>query len=126
MENLAPALVFIALIAFVAFGQWLQHQRRVLIHRERLVAAEKGIELPPLEQEVVRRQWNVQRILLLAGLIWISIGVTVFVVLSAVAGDPTLQARGDDIPRGLHWIGIAPIGIGLAHLAAYLAGRNKD
>ena len=39
--------VWIAIIGFVAFYQWLRHQRRVLIHRERLIALEKGVELPP-------------------------------------------------------------------------------
>jgi len=31
----------------------------------------------------------------------------------------------DDIPRGIQYIGIAPIGIGLSHLIVYLVGRNK-
>lgn len=117
------ALVVVAAIAYVAFQQWLQHQRRVLIHRERLAAVEKGIELPPLEQEVKRSSWNVQRILLLAGLSWLSIGVAAFVVLSALLAHPSPITS--DIPQGIQWIGLAPIGIGLSHLIVYMTGRNK-
>ena len=50
---LAP--VCIAMIGFVAFYQWLRHQRRLLIHRERLAALEKGVELPPPERETPKR-----------------------------------------------------------------------
>ena len=62
------------LTAYAAFQQFLRHQRRTMIHRERLAALEKGVELPPLEQEILRGRWNVQRILLFAGLVWISVG----------------------------------------------------
>ena len=43
------AAVAIALVAYAGYREWLRHQRRTLIHRERLAAIEKGIELP-LEQ----------------------------------------------------------------------------
>ncbi len=43
-------LIVIALIAYLGFRQWLRQHRRSMIHRERLAAIEKGIELPPLEQ----------------------------------------------------------------------------
>jgi hypothetical protein len=119
---MAVAVVWVAIIAFVAFYQWLRHQRRVLVHRERLAAFEKGIDPPPLEQEVRRGAWNAQRILLLAGLTWISIGVGAFVVLSALlaSGSPASA----EIPRGLQWIGVAPVGIGLSHLVVYRVGRT--
>ena len=74
------------LTAYAAFQQFLRHQRRMMIHRERLAALEKGIELPPLEQEILRGRWNVQRILLFAGLVWISLGVSIYLVLNALIG----------------------------------------
>jgi hypothetical protein len=61
-------IVIVAVIGYIAFRHWLQFRRREMIHRERLVAIEKGVELPPLEQEVRRSGQNVQRFLLLAGL----------------------------------------------------------
>lgn len=124
MGYFATALSLIALLAFVAFGQWLRHQRRMMIHNERLAAVEKGIDLPPLEREVHQRSWNVQRILLFAGMIWISLGVGAYVVLAAILAHPSEVTR--DMPNGIQWIGVAPVGIGLAHLLTYVVGRNKE
>ena len=61
-----------------------------------VAAVEKGVELPPLEQEVRRNTWNVQRIILLAGLTWISIGIGAFVTLSALLAFPSKVT--EDIP----------------------------
>jgi len=117
------AIIIVALIAFVAFRQYLSHQRRMMIHRERLAAIEKGVALP-VEQEVRRSNINVQRILLLSGLIWLALGVTAYVVLSAV-----LHMAGprftDEIPAGIQYVAIAPVGIGVAHLIVFLVGRKK-
>jgi hypothetical protein len=117
------AIVVIACIAFVGFRQWLQHQRRVMIHRERLAAVEKGVALPPLELEVRRSNWNVQRILLLAGLTWISLGIGVFVLLSALLAHPEGLP---DLRQGFQWIGVAPVMIGISHLIVYLVGKKKE
>jgi hypothetical protein len=118
------AVVWVAIIGFVAFYQWLRHQRRLLAHRERLAALEKGIELPPAEHDARRSAWNVQRILLLAGLTWISLGVGAFVVLSAVLAHGSPAAA--EIPGGMQWIGLAPVGIGLSHLIVYFVGKTRD
>jgi hypothetical protein len=117
-------LFLISLVIYVGFQQWLAYLRRALIHKERLAAVEKGIDLPPLEQEAKRRSWNVQRILLLLGLIWISLGIGAFVILSALLATPSQLTS--DIPRGIQWVGVAPVGIGLSHLIVYYVGRNKD
>lgn len=115
------AIVIVAFIAFVGFRQWLQHQRRTMIHQERLAAIEKGVELPPLEQEVKKSDWNVERILLLAGLIWISLGVGAFVTLVALlAHSPELR-----IPNGIQFVSVAPVAIGLSHLIVYAVGGKK-
>jgi len=114
----------VALIAFIAFRQWLAHHRRIMIHRERVLAIEKGVELPPLEQEIRRSNVDVQRILLLSGLIWVVLGVTAFVVVTAVLMAASDKFT-DEIPRGIQYAAIAPVGIGLAHLIVYFVGRNK-
>ena len=118
------AIVAVALIGFIAFRQWLAHNRRMMIHRERMLAIEKGVALPPLEQEIRRNNWNVQRILLLAGLAWIAIGIAGFVTLTALLMFSSSKFT-DEIPRGIQWAAIAPIGIGLSHVIVYLVGRNK-
>jgi hypothetical protein len=117
-------ILILAVIAYLAFHQWLRSNRRTMIHRERLAAIEKGVELPPLEQEVRRTNWGVQRILLLAGLIWVSLGVGLFVTLTALLAFPSPASR--EIPQGVQWIGIAPICIGLSHLFVYWVGRQKE
>src|SRR5260370_36513266 len=117
------AIVMVAVIGYLAFRQWLQLSRRTMIHRERLAAIEKGIDLPPLEQEVRRSSWSVQRLLLLAGLVWISLGTGVFVTLSALLAHPTPATR--EIPEGIQWIGVGPILIGLAHVIVYLIGKRN-
>jgi hypothetical protein len=118
------AAVVIALIGYLGFREWLRHRRRTLIHQERLAAIEKGVELPPLDQETKRSAWNVQRTLLLAGLIWISLGVCAYVTLSAVIASPANASL--EIPPGVQWLGLAPIAIGLSHLIVYLTGKRKE
>jgi len=124
-SEMASAVVVVALFGFIAFRQWLAHQRRVLIHRERLAAIEKGVALPPHEQEIRRSNINVQRILLLAGLIWIVLGIAAFVCLSAVQVMASPKFT-DDIPRGIQYVAIAPVGIGIAHLIALLVGKKHS
>ncbi len=118
------AAVAIALIGYIGFREWLRHKRRALIHRERLAAIEKGVDLPPVEQELKRSAWNVQRTLLLAGLIWISLGLSAFVTLSTLIASPANAKL--EIPPGVQWLGLAPVAIGLSHLIVYLAGKKKE
>jgi hypothetical protein len=124
------------LTAYAAFQQQLRHQRRMMIHRERLAALEKGVELPPLEQEIQRSRWNVQRILLFAGLIWISLGVSIYLVLHALVGQTFHVNWGLDrfgnpvwvgvqVRGGMEWIGLGFLGIGLAHLIVRAIGERE-
>jgi len=122
---LETAIVFVALIAFVAFRQWLQHHRRILIHRERIAAIEKGVALPPLEQEVARRAFNSQRVLLLLGLVWVAIGIGAYVTLSVLLSFPQTEPT-KEIAPGMQYLAIIPFGIGLAHLVTWLSGRKSN
>lgn len=124
--------VLVALVVYAAFYQWIRYQRRALLHRERLAAAEKGLAWPAVAEEARHGNWHVQRILILAGLTWVSLAVGVFVLLSVVAGGPPVQVPWEaigvtmQVPRGVQWIALAPLGIGVAHLLVYAMGRNKD
>lgn len=117
-------LALAVMIGYIGFRQWISHQRRVLIHRERLAAIEKGVAMPPLEQEVKRRAFNVQRILLLGGLCWISIGIGCFAVLRGLLAHS--NGGPGDIPFGLEWIGVGPVAIGLSFVVVYLVGLKKE
>src|SRR5215203_2320458 len=102
----------------------MRQQRRMMLHRERIAALEKGVDLPPVVQEVLRSAWNVQRLLLLAGLVWISIGTGVYLVFSEMLRNPTDISR--DVPHGIQYVGYGLIGIGVSHLIAFAAGFRKD
>ncbi len=117
-------IVMVAAIGFLAFRQWIQLNRRKLIHGERVAAIEKGVNLPPLDQELRRGNWNVQRFLLLAGLIWLSLGIGAFTTLSAMLAHPTQVTQ--DIPQGMQWIAVAPVCIGLSHLVVFFIGKKKE
>jgi len=116
MTPMSFVLLVTILLAFAAFQQWLRHQRRLLVHRERLAAIEKGTELPPVEEEVKRRSISAQRVLIFAGLVWISLGA------AALSGDVS-SLIGNPISRPL---GIALIGIGLAHIVVFAIARIQD
>src|SRR5258708_27800615 len=116
--------VAIALIVYSGYREWLRHQRRILINRERLAAIEKGVDLPALEVEQKRTSWNVQRTLLLAGLIWLSVGICAFVTLSVIIASPANAKL--EVPPGVQWIGLGLAAIGISHLLVYVAGKRKD
>jgi hypothetical protein len=85
-------------------------------HKERLAAIERGMEIPPLPEsfympfEKKRRPgWS-----LLAGLIWLFIGIALFMGLAAVAG------------LDVAWFALIPAGIGLAFLIYYFVEGRKD
>jgi hypothetical protein len=124
MESFAPALALLFVLAFVAYGMWLRQERRMMIHRERLAAIEKGIDLPPVISEVRTTSWNVQRLLLLAGLVWISAGVGFYMVFSEMLRNPTEFTR--DVPPGIQYVGYGLIGVGLSHLIAFVAGFRHE
>jgi hypothetical protein len=122
--------------AYAAFQQWMRQQRRVMIHRERLAAIEKGIDLPPLEQEIQSRSRGVQRALLFAGLVWVSIGLGTYLTLNALVDQSFYVRWGADrfgnavwvpvkIRDGMQWIGVALLGIGASHLIVYATGRKR-
>ena len=118
------AVVVIALVAYAGYREWLRHQRRALIHRERITALEKGVSLPALEQEQKRSSWNVQRTLLLAGLIWLSLGLCIFVTLSVLIASPANAKL--EIPPGIQWIGLGPAAIGVSCLVVYAVGKHNE
>jgi hypothetical protein len=122
MNDRTFVLLVTVLVVFAGFQQWIRHQRRMMTHRERLAAIEKGIELPPIEQEASRAAWNTQRILLFAGLVWVSIGFSLALLLNNMVGQ-VLHVWGNDVQvvDGMQWIGGALVGIGLSHLIVFVA-----
>jgi hypothetical protein len=119
MEAFALPAVFAIVLAFVGFRQWLRHQQRVMIHRERLVAMEKGVELPPWP-EPPREGLAISGLLLLSGLLWLAIGVGGMIAADVIVPSLTVP---DAPPRSIGLVGLVPILVGVAHLVVYRVRR---
>jgi hypothetical protein len=116
------AVIIVTSVAYVCYQQWLQHHKRLLIHRERIAALERGVALPPVDVELQRKNWNVQRLLLLGGLFWISLGIGAFVFLYAMH---IYHPQSHDF-QGTQWIAVPIVLIGLSHLIVFAVERSKD
>jgi hypothetical protein len=97
------------------------YKRRKLMelhHTERMAAIERGMEIPPLPIELIdgRSVPKRRRTALLPGLVWFFVG------LAVVVG--ALIDRDEEIPV---FIGLIPLGIGLAYLIYYFfEGRQVE
>lgn len=116
------AVIIVVSVVYVGYQQWLRHHRRLMIHRERVAALERGVALPPLDEEIQLKNWNVQRFLLLAGLSWISLGIGAFVFLQAMH---VYHPHSGNF-SGTQWIGVPIVLIGLSHLIVYGVERHRD
>ncbi len=123
--NEEAVAVFIPIVAIVMslsipiVFQIIDYRRRrdlvEALHRERMASIERGIEPKPLPAELLdpfRRNRNPRY--LLTGMIWLFIGIGLFVFLGAVADED------------VRWLGLIPGGIGLAYLLYHLIeGRHE-
>jgi len=116
--------VFIPIVLFVMLGlipivfSVMDYKRRKDIvdanHKERLAAIERGMDIPPLPESFYLPLKPQRRSsYLLPGLVWLFIGIGLFVALGAVAGD------------GWSYFALIPVGIGLALLIYYFAEGKK-
>lgn len=122
----AEAILILGGLGYVCFRQWLRHDRRRMIHLERLAAIEKGREMPEVELESSRNDWSVQRYLLVAGWSWIAVGVGGGLSLFAMIRTASPEWLRELPPSGSEIAAIIPIGIGLAHLVTYRAGQRRE
>ena len=110
------------LAALVIWFTLNYHKRRKLMelhHVERMAAIERGMDIPPLPIELIdgRSTPKRRRTALLPGLVWFFIGLAF--VIGVLAGD----ADGD-MPM---FVGLVPLGIGLAYLIYYfIEGRKVE
>jgi hypothetical protein len=148
MENFAnlnelvfPMVVIAMPIGIIAVVAHFKTKEREMIHRERMLAMEKGLQPPPepfpngarLFQDAATRAIEKglrtpQRDLLFRGLLWLAIGI------GALAS--MIWARS---PLGVHlqepfslltsmpFLAFIPIGVGLAHLVYYaIEGQQRN
>jgi hypothetical protein len=85
-------------------------------HRERMAAIERGMDLAPLPESFFMGLEKKRRpgTALLAGLIWLFVGIGLFVALGAVAGED------------VRYFALIPSGIGLAFLIYYFVEGRKE
>lgn len=116
--------VFIPIVLFIMLGlipivfSVMDYKRRKDIveanHKERLAAIERGMDIPPLPESFYLSLKPQRRSsYLLPGLVWLFIGIGLFVALGAVA------------EGGWRYFALVPIGIGLALLIYYFAEGKK-
>jgi hypothetical protein len=117
--------VFIPIVAIVmsllipiVFAITDYRRRRDIVnalHAERMASIERGIEPKPLPEELLNPfRRNRSPRYLLTGMIWLFVGIGLFVSLGAVAGED------------VRWFGLIPAGVGLAFLLYYLIeGRHE-
>jgi multisubunit Na+/H+ antiporter MnhC subunit len=86
-------------------------------HRERMAAIERGVDVPPLPEsfyQPISRRPPRTGSTLLPGLVWLFVGIALFVALGAVAS------------RDVSYFGLIPAGIGLAYLIYYFVEGRKQ
>ena len=115
-----PLVAIIMGIGVAMLALWLDHQKKIhlfeLHHKERLMAIERGMELPPLPAEFFQGQGKPESSLvsnLRWGLIWLFLGMAIAAAM-ILNGDSSRAA----------W-GLIPIAIGLAQLIFYSIGRRQ-
>jgi hypothetical protein len=93
-----------------------------MVHRERLVALEKGVEPPPWPDAPHPTGLGTHGVLLLSGLIWLALGVGGMIAAYVIVPNLTIP---DAPPRSICLMGLAPALVGVAHLIVYRVQRRK-
>lgn len=149
-----PTVLVVTVFSFTAivFGLALsfRFRAREMEHKQKLAAMEKGLELPVPQSA----PWT-PHTYLLHGMIWLFAGIASFVALSAIAVtshhlmpveariaavndarfrgatpaevEMLLHAPRDEegIPVGVGFLGLIPVGVGLAYLIFYRVESRK-
>jgi hypothetical protein len=109
--------IFMSLLIPIVYAVVDYKRRRDIVdanHRERLAAIERGMELPALPESFYQSIKPARRSsYLLPGLVWLFVGVGIFVALGAIAGED------------VRYLGLIPAGVGLAYLIYYFVEGRK-
>jgi hypothetical protein len=115
-------------VAIVATSLHFRNMERQMIHRERMLAMEKGLQ-PPVEPTAgdLHRGTHGTSSLLFRGLILLFVGLgalgALYVSQSSLGTGFDEQLRDASVP--LLFVGIITTGIGLAHLVYYAIESQK-
>lgn len=112
-------LVFVTLVLTIPIVYIVLRSRRAqkameLIHAQRMAAIEHGLELPPASLDFgIDKPQGKPRTALLPGLMWLFVGL-------AITGSTSSGFDGPPL-----FVGLVPIGIGLAYLIYYFVEERK-
>ncbi len=116
-EGLLP-IVLLAL-GFVILTSFLNHKRRLLEHRERMAALEKGLPIPPpapaIPPEALMSSPLAPRDILRRGLLWLGIGLGTLTAMIMAGGEVARFA----------FCGLIPAFVGVAYLIFYLVDPQR-
>lgn len=128
MEYLWFPLFVASILAFIGFRQWLRHQQRKMVHRERLAALEKGADLPPWPDDRTTPGFgfSLDSVLLLSGLIWLALGLGGMLAAYVIVSTPQVQQLPDAAPPQIALIGVPVALVGIAHLVVYAVRRRGN
>lgn len=120
---LIPLAAIVMGIGIAMFAIWTDYNRKremfELLHKERLLAIERGMEVPPLPPDFFQsercRRGPLPSDSLRRGLTWLLVGIALIVALAW-----------NRSPESATW-GLIPVAVGLAHLISYaVAARNQS
>ena len=108
--------IFMSLLIPIVYAIVDYRRRRDVVeanHRERMAAIERGMELPDLPESFYLTTKPRRSGYLLPGLIWLFVGIALFLALGAVAGED------------VRLFGLIPVGVGAAFLIYYVVEGRK-
>jgi len=109
--------IFMSLLIPIVYVIVDYRRRRDVVdanHRERMAAIERGMELPALPESFYQMAKPPRRAsYLLPGLIWLFVGVGIFIALGSLAGEEVRN------------LGLIPAGVGLAYLIYHFVEGRK-
>lgn len=128
LKNIMPFMIpIVAIVMGVGIGMlglWIDYRKKrdifELHHKERMLAIERGMEVPPLPEALLapdkreEAKGNVPGDYLRRGLLWLLVGLGLSIALAMNSSVNTAT-----------W-GLIPIAVGLAYLIYFAAGRNKN
>jgi hypothetical protein len=110
--------IFMSLLIPIVYAVVDYKRRRDLVeanHKERMAAIERGMELPALPDSFYQSIKPARRSsYLLPGLVWLFVGIGLFVALGAVAGEEVRN------------FGLIPAGVGVAFLIYYFVEGRRS
>ena len=110
-----PAVAILMPVGIIAVLAHFKTKEREMIHRERMLAMEKGLRTPP-------------RDLLFRGLLWLAIGIGALASMIWARSPWAIHLQEPfSLLTSMPFLAFIPIGVGLAHLVYYaIEGQNRN